>query len=101
MSDTLLQESDFTNTGEEADAKSQFKPGVHLYGYCCGAFGRDSYETKTIVAIREDLSDGSSTVLARLPDGAMVYSFPIGGDAPRLFSDILKASNAELKSRYE
>jgi len=37
--------------GEEAEAKMAFRPGMKLYGYCGGIFGRDSYDIKTIFEI--------------------------------------------------
>lgn len=35
----------------QAKFRSQFQPGMTLYGYCCGIFGRDSYGDKVIQAV--------------------------------------------------
>jgi hypothetical protein len=40
--------------GREAEARAAFSVGMELYGYCCGIFGRDSYDTKRILAIDDD-----------------------------------------------
>jgi len=36
---------------EESAARAAFQPGMNLYGYCQGIFGRDSYGIKTIVKV--------------------------------------------------
>lgn len=45
-----------------------FKPGDVLYGYCNGAFGRDSHGTKTCISVRPkyalfETDDGRAEVL--------------------------------------
>lgn len=71
----------YSEQGEEAKAKRAFTPGMELYGYCCGVFGRDSYDTKTIKEIK------GSTIYAVNSDGALcsghVYSWV----------DLLESSN--------
>lgn len=38
----------------EIQARNLLKPGMMLYGYCGGDFGRDSYGDKKIIAVYED-----------------------------------------------
>lgn len=44
--DYFLKQKGFND--EEQKAKRAFQPGMELYGYCGGIFGRDSYDIKTI-----------------------------------------------------
>lgn len=38
----------------QLEAKALLKPGMTLYGYCGGVFGRDSYGDKTILLIKDN-----------------------------------------------
>lgn len=49
MSDYVLKQ--FKGVGSESKARAAFQPGMYLYGYCCGHFGRDSYGKKLIIKI--------------------------------------------------
>jgi hypothetical protein len=40
---------------EESAARAAFRPGMYLYGYCMGIFGRNSYGVKTIVKVDGNL----------------------------------------------
>lgn len=49
MSKYILRQRPETN--DEDAARNAVKPGMILYGYCCGFFGRDSYEDKVVLEI--------------------------------------------------
>jgi len=52
MSEYILKQKGSTN--KESLARSAFRVGDTLYGYCQGIFGRDSYGNKRIISIEGD-----------------------------------------------
>lgn len=52
MKYVLKQRGDAELNNEELQAKSVFRVGMELYGYCCGVFGRDSYGVKKVTKIQ-------------------------------------------------
>ena len=49
---------------EESLARSAFRVGMFLYGYCGGLFGRDSYGEKEIVGLH------GNTIIVKEKDGS-------------------------------
>lgn len=74
-------------TDEEILARSAIQPGMTLYGYCGGVFGRDSYDDKVVVLIQDN------TLTVKNEEGhlmsAQVYSW----------ADLIQASNYHLKEQ--
>ena len=62
---------------EDAQAKAVLLPGMKLYGFMCGLFGRDSYGTKTILSVHHDhivAREDGHTIVSRTVDGR-VYTW--------------------------
>lgn len=74
---------------EESQARNAIKPGMVLYGYCGGAFGRDSYGDKIVLEVHEDH-------LVVREEGFTRTSFTIDGDI-RTWADLIKDSNECLE----
>ena len=87
--DVILRQKGYTSA--QSKAKAQITLGVSLYGYCCGYFGRDSYDVKTVVSVVGD------TIVAVDDRGRTVTSHPITD-----WVDLIRSSNAALdEERYE
>ena len=61
----LKQRNESGITGKDLEAYQSIQPGMVLYGYCCGKFGRDSYGDKVVVRkttdsleVQEETRDG-------------------------------------------
>lgn len=67
--------------------------GVHLYGFCNGFFGRDSYGTKTIINIGKDW-------IVALEDGYPVVAIFDLGWADQMEEYILKWAGDEPMENY-
>jgi len=85
MKEYVLKQVD--ESTEETKARSAFKVGLFLYGYCQGRFGRDSHEDKKILKV----GDNSITVME---NGVVSTSLPITS-----WIELLDSSNNELESR--
>lgn len=86
----LLQRNESGLTSKELEAYNSIKPGMYLYGYCGGRFGRDSYGDKLVVSKTID----SVTVME---DGVKNCSFQIHS-----WLDLVNSSNSSLKEdEYE
>lgn len=88
MSEYVLKQ--YKEDTEEAKAKRAFKPGMTLYGYCCGYFGRSSYGDKKIIEIFGNKIEVEE-------DGVRFYA------DVESWKDLLESSNQELdnKEKYE
>jgi hypothetical protein len=53
---------------EEVSARRAFGPGMFLYGYCRGLFGRDSYGPKQILSVHA-VSAGQDYITVREKGG--------------------------------
>jgi hypothetical protein len=69
MTDIVLRQKGLNSA--QSKAKAQIVPGVILYGYCGGRFGRDSYGEKIVIRVNDD-----NTILAE-EDGRATNSFEI------------------------
>jgi hypothetical protein len=57
---------------EEYQAMSAIKPGMKLYGYCGGLFGRDSHGEKTVVDVHKDhliVTENGHTIVSKYITG--------------------------------
>lgn len=70
---------------QELAARLELKPGMFLYGYCGGRFGRDSFGDKEIVSV-----DMHSLVVRE--DGVLRTSFDIDS-----WVDLIKSSNDSIE----
>lgn len=71
-------------------AREAFKPGLSIYGFCCGYFGRDSYGEKVIVEVGPDY-------LVVRENGVTCQSFEINN-----WLELLNSSNNDAEElRYE
>lgn len=88
MSEYVLKQ--YQGNTEEAKAKRACKPGMILYGYCCGYFGRDSYGDKKIIEIFGNKMEVEE-------DGVRYYA------DIESWKDLIESSNQELekKEKYE
>lgn len=67
---------------EGSDSK-EIKAGDKLYGFCGGAFGRDSYNTKTVIAVGETwvlavggmIGNSDYAELAQADEGEDIHAF--------------------------
>ena len=78
---------------EEACAKAAIQPGMTLYGYCGGRFGRDSYGDKVVIEVRTDsvvVEDFSYS--CEKEKGLIIKSFPIYS-----WVDLINESNRALE----
>lgn len=73
---------------EDAQAKAALVPGLKLYGFMRGLFGRDSYGEKTILSVHHD------HIVAR-EDGHTIVSRTIDGDI-YTWAGVVEASNEGL-----
>jgi len=80
----------------ESCAREQVSPGAELYGYLCGAFGRDSYGTKTVTEVVK-IDEGIYQIRAVDEDGVHHTSFDVGENAAISFYSLVKSSNDALK----
>ena len=75
------------------EARDAFRPGLKLFGFCCGHFGRDSYDVKTIVSV----TDFNVTVIDSR--GCVGISRDLKGDD---WEKLLESSNRDLATgNYE
>jgi hypothetical protein len=84
---TFLQEEDFD---EQAQARKLLQPGMILYGYCGGRFGRDGYGDKIILKVRKD------SVRVTNERGVEQDSFLIDD-----WVELIKQSNQSLAEKLE
>lgn len=84
----LRQKGQESWTKAEYEAKLQVQPGVTLYGYCCGIFGRDSYGDKTVISV------AGNTLICKTERGVMIC-----GDV-HSWIDLITSSNEAL-AEYE
>lgn len=77
---------------EEYQAMMAIRPGMKLYGFCGGLFGRDSYGEKTILEVHED-----HVVVTE--DGFTMPSRKIDGD-PYSWVGLIEDSNRALKEDW-
>ena len=84
----LIQPSDWTHR-----ALIVLKPGLVLYGFCGGKFGRDSYGDKKIcvVEVVDDYSVGIGLKLTVIDNGMYDTIFLIGEEDVR---ELIESSNA-------
>jgi hypothetical protein len=86
-----LKQRSFKN--DEFQAKSQLQPGVEIYGFLHGLFGRDSYGVKVIMEVKDDhiiAKEDSITICSRTIDGT-TYKW----------SEIIEDSNRWLEKELE
>jgi hypothetical protein len=76
---------------DENLAREAFKPGMILYGYCGGIFGRDSHGNKTIVEV--DVTHNSIMVLES--NGAYNTAFV------ESWVGLLESSNSSLATQED
>lgn len=74
---------------EDSQAKAALVPGLKLYGFMGGLFGRDSYGTKTIVSVHHD------HIVAR-EDGHTIVSRTIGKGSVYTWAGVVQDSNDGL-----
>lgn len=84
----LNQKTDNNFTEEEQRAYNCIQPGMSLYGYCGGRFGRDSYGDKLVVSKTYEY-------VTVLEDGVQHSSFKISS-----WVDLVKSSNDFLEREY-
>lgn len=87
MSKYVLRQ--FAKTDDESLAKAAFHPGMYLYGYCCGFFGRDSYGKKLIIKITDDSIEVVENSVRNSADTTTSYFSWV---------DLLESSNRDLES---
>lgn len=73
---------------QEALARDAIKPGMKLYGFLGGLFGRGSYGEKTVVEVE-------AHYITAMEDGVRTISREIDGD-PYTWVGVLEDSNREL-----
>ena len=71
---------------KDLKARNAFHPGLILYGYCCGIFGRDSYGPKKILSV-------SGKYLTVRDKNGSVQTGSVGS-----WTELLKSSNHDLNS---
>jgi hypothetical protein len=71
---------------KEVLAKSLIQPGMYLYGYCGGRFGRDSYDDKLVLSV------SNNQVTVRNENGRIENSFEIHS-----WVDLVEDSNMYLE----
>jgi hypothetical protein len=75
MSELKLRQKNDNN--EEVKARNLIKPGMELYGYLGGLFGRESFGTKRVSSVYDDhiiaVEDGF-TLVSKTIDGK-IYSW--------------------------
>lgn len=86
----LLQKG---QSSEESMAREAIKPGMVLYGFCGGLFGRDSYGEKTVQEVTREH-------LVVIEDGYTLVSREINGD-PYTWVKLIEDSNKSLKEDWE
>jgi len=75
---------------EQFESRDSIKPGMILYGYCEGRFGRDSYGEKKVLEVHEDH-------VVVMEDGHVLTSFTIND-----WTSLVESSNGALEEeRYQ
>ena len=74
---------------DEVRSRLQIQPGLKLYGFCGGLFGRDSWGEKTVVAVRDNRIDF-------LEYDELGTSREVDGDI-YTWAGLIKDSNRELE----
>jgi len=82
----VLRQARIKNEAEDK-ARAAIQPGMILYGYCCGYFGRDSYEDKLVIDIIGD------HIEVRDENGVEQIA------EVKSWMELLKSSNEELQKR--
>ena len=75
-------------------------PGLELYGYCCGFFGRDSYETKIIESVKiisDEYDDNAHIELVVREDGHLNHA--VLKDIESVV-DLIESSNGSKGNSY-
>lgn len=88
MSEYVLKQ--FKATDDESKARAAVQIGMHLYGYCCGYFGRDSYGKKRIVDIGADY-------ICVTEGPVHAYNFCNTKSAHFSWVNLLESSNGDLE----
>lgn len=86
MSKFILKQKGIPDSQDEIDARNCIQPGMILYGYCCGYFGRDSYANKKIISI-----DGRE-ITVRDENGVISTSYKITS-----WVDLVESSNKDME----
>lgn len=83
-----------------SEAMEVLKPGMILYGYCGGYFGRDSYDNKTIKSVKIVVPEYKNPYLQVEVDEEGVLDYT-QLDCPSEVTRIIEASNNWLEDQEE